>query len=44
MADTGVLLLPGLVYGEPGHVRIGFGRSTMPEALGLLERWLDTRS
>ncbi len=44
VADTGVLLLPGRVYDEPGHVRIGFGRSTMPEALGLLERWLDTRS
>jgi len=39
-----VLLLPGRVYDEPGHVRVGFGRSTMPEALGLLEHWLETRS
>ena len=44
VAATGVLLLPGRVYDEPGHVRIGFGRSTMPEALGLFEHWLDTRS
>ncbi len=44
VAETGVLLLPGRVYDEPAHVRIGFGRATMPEALGLLEHWLDTRS
>ena len=44
VADTGVLLLPGIVYDEPGHVRIGYGRSSMPEALGLLEGWIATRS
>ena len=33
----GVLLLPGSVYDEPDHVRIGFGRANMPDALGLLE-------
>jgi aspartate/methionine/tyrosine aminotransferase len=44
VADTGVLLLPGAVYDEPDHVRIGYGRSTMPEALALLEGWIDTRS
>jgi len=44
VAETGVLLLPGRVYDEPGHVRVGFGRATMPEALGLLERWIETRS
>jgi aspartate/methionine/tyrosine aminotransferase len=44
VAETGVLLLPGIVYDEPGHVRIGYGRSSMPEALGLLEGWITTRS
>ena len=34
----GVLLLPGSVYDEPGHVRIGFGRANMPEALDILEK------
>ena len=43
-AETGVLLLPGAVYDEPDHVRVGFGRPTMPEALERLERWIDTRS
>jgi aspartate/methionine/tyrosine aminotransferase len=37
LAEIGVLLLPGSVYDEPDHVRIGFGRSNMPEALELLE-------
>jgi len=37
LAGAGVLLLPGTVYDEPDHVRIGFGRANMPEALGLLE-------
>jgi len=32
------------VYDEPGHVRIGFGRANMPEALERFERWIDTRS
>ena len=44
VAETGVLLLPGSVYDEPGHVRVGYGRSSMPEALALLEAWIDTRS
>ena len=43
VTETGVLLLPGRVYDEPGHFRLGFGRATMPEALGLLERWIETR-
>lgn len=35
--DTGVLLLPGTIYDDPGnHFRIGFGRQNMPDAL---ERW-----
>ena len=40
VAEAGVLLLPGEVYDEPGHVRLGFGRRTLPEALEVLERWL----
>jgi aspartate/methionine/tyrosine aminotransferase len=43
-AAEGVLLLPGAVYDEAGHVRIGFGRAAMPEALERLERYIDTRS
>ncbi len=37
LAEAGVLLLPGSVYDQPEHVRIGFGRANMPEALSLLE-------
>ncbi|MEM6432438.1 MAG: aminotransferase class I/II-fold pyridoxal phosphate-dependent enzyme [Cyanobacteria bacterium P01_D01_bin.115] len=37
---TGVLLLPGNVYGQPHHVRMGYGRSNMPEALEQLENYL----
>jgi aspartate/methionine/tyrosine aminotransferase len=37
LARVGVLLLPGSVYDQPGHVRIGFGRANMPDALKLLE-------
>jgi aspartate/methionine/tyrosine aminotransferase len=42
LADAGVLLLPGSVYDEPRHVRVGFGRAHMPEALELLEELLKT--
>ncbi len=35
---AGVLLLPGSQFGHPGnHFRIGFGRRSLPEALGRLE-------
>ena len=44
VAETGVLLLPGSVYDEPEHVRVGFGRANMPDALARLESWLETRS
>jgi aspartate/methionine/tyrosine aminotransferase len=44
VAEAGVLLLPGAVYDEPGHVRIGFGRVNLPEVLERLEEWIDTRS
>ena len=40
--SEGVLLLPGSVIGHDGnHVRIGFGRENLPEALAGLERFLD---
>ncbi len=40
----GVLLLPGTTIGHDGnHVRIGFGREDMPEALAGLERFLAER-
>ncbi len=38
--ETSVLLLPGGVYDQPRHVRMGFGRSNMPEALERLEAFL----
>jgi aspartate/methionine/tyrosine aminotransferase len=44
VSEAGVLLLPGAVYDEPGHVRIGFGRANMPEALERFEGWIATRS
>ena len=37
LSASGVLLLPGTVYDEPGHVRVGFGRANLPEALTALE-------
>jgi aspartate/methionine/tyrosine aminotransferase len=37
LAEAGVLLLPGSVYDQPDHVRIGFGRANMPDALDVLE-------
>ncbi len=43
VADTSVLLLPGAVYDEPEHVRVGYGRANMPEALARLDHWLGTR-
>ncbi len=42
--ETGVLLLPGDVYDQPGHVRMGYGRSNMPEALERLEAYLERRN
>jgi aspartate/methionine/tyrosine aminotransferase len=41
--DCGVLLLPGTVYDEPRHIRFGFGRKNMPEALAQLATYLDSR-
>ena len=36
-AESGVLLLPGYVYDEPRHVRMGYGRAGLGEALARLE-------
>jgi aspartate/methionine/tyrosine aminotransferase len=43
VAEASVLLLPGAVYDEPRHVRFGFGRKNMPEALEQLDAHLDRR-
>ncbi|MGO9309963.1 MAG: aminotransferase class I/II-fold pyridoxal phosphate-dependent enzyme [Spirochaetia bacterium] len=41
--SRGVLLAPGKLFGGPaGNFRIGFGRRTMPEALGELEGFLES--
>jgi aspartate/methionine/tyrosine aminotransferase len=36
-AEAGVLLLPGSVYEEPRHVRFGFGRANLTQALERLD-------
>jgi aspartate/methionine/tyrosine aminotransferase len=38
--DAGVLLLPGSVYEQPQHVRLGFGRANLPQAVTRLEGYL----
>ena len=43
VAATGVLLLPGTVYDEPRHIRMGFGRENMPVALEKLRAYLRRR-
>jgi len=35
--EAGVLLLPGYVYDEPRHIRMGYGRANLPAALERLE-------
>jgi aspartate/methionine/tyrosine aminotransferase len=35
-----VLLLPGAVYDEPRHVRFGFGKASLPQALERLDAYL----
>jgi aspartate/methionine/tyrosine aminotransferase len=37
---SGVLLLPGSVYECPRHVRVGFGRANLPQAVERLDRYL----
>ncbi len=39
--EAGVLLLPGAVYDQPNHLRMGYGRRNMPEALAKLEAFLE---
>ena len=42
--DAGVLLAPGRMFGrDDGHVRVGFGRENLPEALARFEAFLDRR-
>jgi aspartate/methionine/tyrosine aminotransferase len=43
LKETSVLLLPGSVYDQPKHLRMGYGRSNMPEALERLETYLKTK-
>jgi aspartate/methionine/tyrosine aminotransferase len=38
--QAGVLLLPGSVYEQPAHVRVGFGRANLPAALQRLDEHL----
>jgi aspartate/methionine/tyrosine aminotransferase len=38
--EAGVLLLPGAVYEQPSHVRIGFGRADLAAAVERLEQQL----
>jgi aspartate/methionine/tyrosine aminotransferase len=44
--ETGVLLLPSSIYRSElspvpqDHFRIGFGRSNLPEGLGVFREWL----
>jgi aspartate/methionine/tyrosine aminotransferase len=42
--DSGVLLLPGAVYDQPRHIRFGYGRKNMPEALAHFGAFLDAHS
>jgi aspartate/methionine/tyrosine aminotransferase len=42
--DSGVLLLPGSVYDQPRHIRFGYGRKNMPEALAHFEAYLNHHS
>jgi aspartate/methionine/tyrosine aminotransferase len=37
---SGVLLLPGAVYDQPRHVRLGFGRENLPQAVERLDGYL----
>ena len=37
---SGVLLLPGTVFGEPRHVRFGFGRENLAQAVARLDSHL----
>jgi aspartate/methionine/tyrosine aminotransferase len=40
VGKSGVMLLPGSVYDEARHIRFGYGRKNMPEALERFEDYL----
>ena len=40
VGKAGVLLLPGNVYDQPRHIRFGYGRRNMPEALAQFAAYL----
>jgi len=42
--EASVMLLPGSVFDEPAHVRVGFGRRNLPAALERLGEFLDRRA
>jgi aspartate/methionine/tyrosine aminotransferase len=42
--DAGVLLLPGTVYDQPQHIRFGYGRKNMPDALAQFSGYLAAHS
>lgn len=44
VTNAGVLLLPGTVYDQPRHIRFGYGRKNMPEALAGLGAYLAAHS
>ena len=44
VSKSGVMLLPGSVYDEARHVRFGYGRKNMPEALEEFEKYLKANS
>jgi aspartate/methionine/tyrosine aminotransferase len=42
--EAQVMLLPGTVYDEPHHIRFGYGRKNMPEALERLSSYLESHA
>ncbi|HEX8836203.1 MAG TPA: aminotransferase class I/II-fold pyridoxal phosphate-dependent enzyme [Candidatus Acidoferrum sp.] len=44
VSNAGVLLLPGSVYDQPQHIRFGYGRKNMPEALAEFAAYLAAHS
>lgn len=40
VSKSGVMLLPGNVYDQPQHIRFGYGRKNMPEALEHFDAYL----
>src|SRR5438067_3030946 len=44
VGNAGVLLLPGTVYDQPRHIRFGYGRRNMPEALAQFSAYLSAHS